>query len=204
MPSVRTMLGIGDGTGSRAVALTFDDGPHPEATPRVLDHLAAAGVAATFFLVGEQVERRPELARRIAAAGHGVELHGHRHRVALALTPAQVRDDLARGSAAIADATGARPRLYPPYGIFSAASLAAVRRHGLAPLLWARDGRDWRPGASAEAIAGRLTRQLRGGEVLLLHDADHYGPPGCWRATVAALPLVVAELARRRLTVAPA
>src|SRR4051812_4131243 len=78
VPAARRLLGVRDRVAD-GVALTFDDGPHPEATPAVLELLAGAGATATFFLVGEQVVRRPALAARIAAAGHGVGLHCHRH-----------------------------------------------------------------------------------------------------------------------------
>src|SRR6266566_8615347 len=92
-PALRGPLGIEDRTASgRGYALTFDDGPHPLGTPAVLSALADAGVTATFFLVGEQVERNPGLAAEIVAAGHGVALHCNRHRNLLRLTPRQVRD----------------------------------------------------------------------------------------------------------------
>jgi len=88
-----------------AVALTFDDGPHPEGTPAVLDALREAGAPATFFLAGEQVAARPALAAEIVAAGHRVELHCFRHRNQLRLTPRQLIDDAERGRAAIELAT---------------------------------------------------------------------------------------------------
>jgi peptidoglycan-N-acetylglucosamine deacetylase len=182
------------------VALTFDDGPHPDGTPAVLDALGVAGVRATFFLVGEQVRRWPALAARIAAEGHGVALHGDRHRLLLRIPPAALARDLDRGHAEIAAATGVAPALYrPPYGIFSPAGLAIARRRGWTPMLWSRWGRDWRHDARAASIAAKVTEDLRAGDVLLLHDADHYSAPGCWRATAAALPLVLAELERRGL-----
>jgi peptidoglycan/xylan/chitin deacetylase (PgdA/CDA1 family) len=175
--------------------LTFDDGPHAHGTPAALDLLREAGVRATFFLVGEQVERLPELAAEIAAAGHEVALHCHRHRCLLRLTPGQVGDDLRRAEAAIADATGQRPRRYrPPYGIFNAAALVLARSHGWAPLLWSKDGRDWRRRATADSIAAHATRGLGGGDVILLHDADHYSAPESWRQTVAALPRILAAI----------
>jgi peptidoglycan-N-acetylglucosamine deacetylase len=147
-------------------------------------------VRATFFLVGEQVERRPQLAAEIAAADHEVALHCHRHRCLLRLTPRQVRDDLRRGQAAIADATGQPPQRYrPPYGVFNAAALALARAHAWEPLLWSQDARGWQRGAAADSIA-RATRGLHGGDVILLHDADHYSAPGSWRQTVAALPRI--------------
>jgi peptidoglycan/xylan/chitin deacetylase (PgdA/CDA1 family) len=202
MPSLCRVLGVerrlepADGS----VALTFDDGPHPDGTPAVLTELERAGARATFFLVGEQVERRPGLAAEVAAAGHGIALHGHRHRNLLRLPPRALADDLARATAAIADATGAVPRLYrPPYGVFSPAGLALVRRRRLRPLLWSRWGRDWRARATPASIAGEVTRGLEAGDVLLLHDADFYSAEGSWRRTVAALPLVLEEIGRRCL-----
>lgn len=202
MPSVCRGLGVprrlADGSG--AVALTFDDGPHPQGTPAVLEALERAGARATFFLVGEQVERRPALAREIAAAGHGIALHCHRHRNLLRLGPRALRDDLDRAGQLIAEATGREPVLYrPPYGIFSSAGLGVVRRAGLAPLLWSRWGRDWTRRATPESIARTVTGGLTAGDVLLLHDADYYSAEDSWRRTAAALPHVLDEIARRGL-----
>ncbi len=180
--------------------LTFDDGPHARGTPAVLDLLRLADVRATFFLVGEQVERLPELAAEITAAGHEVALHCHRHRCLLRLTPGQVREDLQRAEATIADATGEPPRRYrPPYGIFNAAALVLARAHRWEPLLWSKDGRDWHRHATAHSIAAHATRGLRGGDVILLHDADHYSAPGSWRQTAAALPRILGAIEHQAL-----
>ena len=181
------------------VVLTFDDGPHPEGTPAVLELLAGAGASATFFLVGEQVERRPHLAARIAAEGHDVGVHCHRHTGLLRMGPRRTRDDLLRAAGAIEAAVGP-VRLYrPPYGVLNAAALATARGQGWQTWLWRREGRDWKGRATAESIAVRLTRRVRSGDVLLLHDADFYSAPGSWRNMVQALPLVLAELERREL-----
>jgi peptidoglycan-N-acetylglucosamine deacetylase len=175
-----------------AVAITFDDGPHPEGTPATLEALAAPNASATFFLCGEQVERDPALAAEIVAGGHGVAVHGHRHRNVLRLSPRTFVEDLERGIAAVEDAAGVRPGFYrPPYGIFSLPGIAEVRARGLRPMLWSRWGHDWRATRPPEAIAAEVTEDLRAGDVLLLHDADHYSQPGCWRGTVAALPAVI-------------
>jgi peptidoglycan/xylan/chitin deacetylase (PgdA/CDA1 family) len=177
---------------AKGVALTFDDGPHLEGTPAVLEELDRAGARATFFLVGEQVERLPSLAAEIAAAGHEVALHGFRHRLLLSRTPRALDRDLARANAVIEDATQRSPVCYrPPYGVFSLGALQVVRGRGLEPVLWSRWGCDWRARETPEAIARRATAGLRAGDVLLLHDADHYSDPGCWRRTVAALPAIV-------------
>ncbi|HEY2318054.1 MAG TPA: polysaccharide deacetylase family protein [Solirubrobacteraceae bacterium] len=186
--------------GAPGVALTFDDGPHPEGTPAVLDLLAAAGARATFFLVGEQVERRPALAARIATAGHAVALHGYRHHLQLRMAPATVEADIARGIAVVQDATGmALGRHRPPYGIYSAAGLRAARRAGLAPLLWSRWGKDWRRFTTPARIARRATRAVIAGDVILLHDADFYSARNSHHRTAVALKHILTELERRKL-----
>jgi peptidoglycan/xylan/chitin deacetylase (PgdA/CDA1 family) len=185
----------------REVAVTFDDGPHPRGTAAVLELLRAGTAPATFFLVGEQVERHPGLAREIAAAGHTIGLHGHRHRSMLRLSARQVRDDLLRGAAAIATATEREPaHVRPPYGALSAACLRAARREGWELVLWSRWGRDWRRAATGPSVAQALVGTgLDGGDILLLHDADHYAAPGSWRATAGALPRVLEAVAERGL-----
>jgi peptidoglycan/xylan/chitin deacetylase (PgdA/CDA1 family) len=170
----------------------------------VLAALAAAGAPATFFLVGEQVERRPALAAEIAAAGHEIGIHGYRHVLLLRRTPSGLARDLDRADDVIARATGRRPGWYrPPYGVFSAGALLQVRRRGWTPLLWSRWGRDWSVGAQAEAIAGRATRDLGAGDVVLLHDADFYSSRGSWRNTLAALPFVLDAVAAAGLPLVP-
>jgi peptidoglycan/xylan/chitin deacetylase (PgdA/CDA1 family) len=201
VPALRAPLGVEDRTRSRrGYALTFDDGPHAQGTPAVLEILARSGTRATFFLVGEQVRRDPALGREIAAAGHGIALHCDRHRNLLRLTPWQVRDDLQRALATIEDSTGVRPCLYrPPYGVLNAAALRLAARSGWRTLLWSHWGRDWEARATAESISRLLTTGAGEGSVLLLHDADDYSAPGSWRRTVAALPLVLERMAARGL-----
>ena len=189
--------------GVEGVALTFDDGPHPQGTPLVLEILREAGAQATFFLVGEQVERRPSLAAEIVAAGHRVELHCHRHRNALRLTAGMFLGDADRGRATIEEAGGqAIADHRPPYGIYSAGALRACRRRGWRPVLWSRWGRDWRGRATARSIALGATDSVRAGDIVLLHDADYYSAPGSWVRTVAALPIILEELGSRGLKTA--
>jgi peptidoglycan-N-acetylglucosamine deacetylase len=205
-PPLRRPLGIEDRTASgRGYALTFDDGPHPQGTQAVLEILAGAGVQATFFLVGEQVQRNPALAREIAAAGHGIGLHCHRHRNLLRLTPRQAREDIAEAEVTIEDATACSPNLYrPPYGLLNASALRLARRRGWRTLLWSQWGRDWQARATPESIVARVTDGAGEGSVLLLHDADYYSAPGSWRSTAAALPVVLETLGARGLSaVAP-
>ena len=204
VPAVAAALGIPTRASAPGVAITFDDGPHAAGTSAVLETLAAAQVRATFFLVGEQVLRMPALAAEIVAAGHAVAVHGHRHRNMLRLPPRAIAADLDRGAAVIADATGVRPVLHrPPYGIYSWPGLAAVRARGWTPVLWSRWGRDWRRSATGPGIAALVAAGVRAGDVLLLHDADHYSAPESWRATAAALPRVLDAVAAARLAPVP-
>jgi peptidoglycan-N-acetylglucosamine deacetylase len=179
------------------VVLTFDDGPHPEGTPAVLEVLARAGARAMFFMVGEQVQRRPAVAASVVSAGHLVAVHGYRHRLQLRLSSGAVADDLVRGVAAIADATGVQPLWHrPPFGIYSPAGLAAARAQGMHPLLWSRWGKDWRRFTTPARIASRTTRRVGAGDVILLHDADFYSAKLSHERTVAALPAVIGVLSR--------
>jgi peptidoglycan-N-acetylglucosamine deacetylase len=196
-PALRRSLEVEDRTASGCgYALTFDDGPHVEGTPAVLEILAGRGIQATFFLVGEQVRRNPALAREILSAGHWIGLHCDRHRNLLRLAPWQVRDDIARALAGIEDATGHSPTLYrPPYGVLNASALRIARAHDWRTLLWTQWGRDWEARATPASIVERVTDGVREGSVLLLHDADDYSAPGSWRRTAAALPRVLDVLA---------
>jgi peptidoglycan/xylan/chitin deacetylase (PgdA/CDA1 family) len=196
VPTFARRLGVECRLERPAVALTFDDGPHAEGTPALLDVLAAHGARATFFLVGEQVLARPALAREIVSAGHEVAVHGYRHTLLLRRRRAQLADDFDRAVDAIGGATGIRPQLYrPPYGVLSRGGLAEVRARGWRPLLWSTWGRDWERRATPASIAHRATRDLRAGDVVLLHDSDAYSSVGSWRATVAAVPSVLDAVA---------
>ena len=196
VPALARAYGIERRVDRNVVALTFDDGPHPEGTPATLEVLAGRNATATFFLVGEQVDAHPELARAIVEAGHEVAVHGYRHTLLLRRRPRSLASDLDRAFGAIESATGITPTLYrPPYGVFSARGLELVRARGWRPLLWSRWGRDWERRATAESIARRASRDLEAGDVVLLHDSDAYSSADSWRSTVAALPSVLDAVA---------
>jgi peptidoglycan/xylan/chitin deacetylase (PgdA/CDA1 family) len=201
VPAMRGPLGIADRTpDGRGYALTFDDGPHQLGTPAILEILARAGARATFFLVGEQVQRNPALVGEILAGGHTIGIHCQRHRNLLRLTPPQVREDLRQASALIEDLTGEPLRVYrPPYGILNTAALLIARTCGWRTYLWSHWGRDWDARATPRSIATRVTSDASAGAVGLLHDSDGYGAKDSWRQTAAALPLVLEALSRRGL-----
>lgn len=187
-----------------AVALTFDDGPHPEGTRAILELLERAKARATFFLVGEQVERSPEIAKEVAEAGHEIGVHCQRHRNLMRLTPGQVREDLDRAADVIAKTTAREPRVYrPPYGVLTIAALRYARNAGWEIFLWRREGHDWDADATPDSIASRILRRLAPADVILLHDADHYSAAGSWRRTAGALELLLRELEQRDLATAP-
>lgn len=178
----------------RAVALTFDDGPNPDATPAILDALAARGTKATFFILGRHAERWPELVARVAREGHSIGNHGYYHRKLHFKSPAYVRDDLRLGTECIEAATGRRPRLFrAPHGFRSPwvtpiAKSLGQRTVGWSLGVWDSD----RPGV--EAIADRTVGGARRGSILLLHDGDGYDPGGDRMQTARAVPIIVDRL----------
>jgi peptidoglycan/xylan/chitin deacetylase (PgdA/CDA1 family) len=195
------LAGVGD---PGHVALTFDDGPHPLSTPRFLTVLDRLGVRATFFLLGRWAARSPGLAKEIAAAGHEIAVHGYDHRCLLARSPRATYDDLTRARDVIADATGAPVRWFrPPYGVLTTATLGATRRLGLTPVLWTAWGEDWTARATPESVYRTVTADLAGGGTVLLHDSDVTSVPGSWRATLGALPRLVATCRERGLRPGP-
>src|ERR1019366_4562678 len=186
------------------VALTFDDGPDPDATPQFLTVLADRGLHATFFMLGSMVARSPGLAAEVAAAGHEVGVHGWDHRYLPLRGPRATRDDLTRARDTIAAATGSGPRLFrPPFGVLSTAALVTARRLALTPVLWTCWGREWTDGASPGSVYATLAADLAGGGTVLLHDSDCASPPGSWRAGLGALPTLLDECGRRDLRAGP-
>jgi peptidoglycan/xylan/chitin deacetylase (PgdA/CDA1 family) len=195
------LTGIGD---RGHVALTFDDGPDPASTPLFLAALDEADVKATFFLLGGMVQKAPWLAREIADAGHEVALHGWAHRAHVAVSPAQTFRDLRQGRDEVASAIGRAPEWYrPPYGVATAATFSACRKLGLRPVLWSAWGRDWTAKATPESVFQTVAKDLRGGGTVLLHDSDCTSKPESWRATLGALPLLLAHCAEEGWRVGP-
>ncbi len=205
LPAVRRGLpGLAGRGAAGHVALTFDDGPDPRSTPRFLDELRRLECGATFFVLGELLERHPELARRIVADGHELAVHGWRHDNALVTRPGRVMSEMKRAADLVSEVTGVRPAWYrPPYGVLSAEALIAARRWRLRPVLWSVWGRDWTESATAASVLATLRPGLRGGANVLLHDSDHTSAPGSWRSALGALPELVAHCRTSGLRVGP-
>ncbi len=179
------------------VYLTFDDGPDPRWTPRILDILAQANVRATFFLVGRLAVRHPALVRRLAAEGHEAGNHTWSHRHPWTLLASSARKEVRDGAAAIADLIGRAPKFFrPPHGRLRRCMIESAERSGQTLVLWNRSAVDWGPLGSARGIARRL-RATQAGDIVLMHD----GGRGINRPEelVKVLPEFLSNLSRRDL-----
>jgi peptidoglycan/xylan/chitin deacetylase (PgdA/CDA1 family) len=153
------------------IAITIDDGPDPDVTPKVLALLDARGVTATFFCIGTQLELHPDLGREIHARGHAIENHSYRHPNTFSLLgPAAMAAEVARGQDCIMQAIGTAPRFFrAPAGLRNPFLQPVLARLGLQLASWTRRGFDTVNG-DASAVLARLTRSLAGGDIVLLHD----------------------------------
>jgi peptidoglycan/xylan/chitin deacetylase (PgdA/CDA1 family) len=152
------------------LSLTFDDGPDPRWTSRVLDALDRCGARATFFMVGVRILAAPAAARAVLAAGHEVQLHCHRHVRHTDLDEAEIERDT-RAALAVLAGIGVRPTQWrTPWGVETAASARVARAHGLSLVRWTLDTHDWR-GDRPEAMLANARPLLVDGDVVLMHDA---------------------------------
>jgi len=172
---------------SSRLALTFDDGPNPAVTPRLLDVLDRHNVKATFFLIGRWVREEPSLAKEIAARGHAIGNHTDTHPRLTFCSPARTKAELDRCDDAIEAAVGRKPTwMRPPFGFRNPVLHGIVQRRGSAGVvMWSRWAWDWKPQPAAKVIE-RLAA-VKGGDILLLHDGDHRFLNGDREHTVAAV-----------------
>jgi peptidoglycan-N-acetylglucosamine deacetylase len=180
----RTIRRTGD---ESALALTFDDGPNPNVTPRLLDLLDRYKAKATFFLIGAWVRAVPEIAREIAARGHAIGNHTYTHPWLTFCGNQRTRTELDHCDDAIEAATGKKPRwMRPPFGFRSPILNRIVRaRGGAGVAMWSRWAWDWKRQAPSAVI--RRLANVKGGDILLLHDGDHQMLTGDRRHTVDAV-----------------
>lgn len=178
----------------KVVALTFDDGPNPEATPLILDTLAEKGVRATFFVLGSHAERWPELVRRISSEGHQIGNHGYFHRKLQFKSPFYVRRDIRLGIRAIKRAGAPAPRFFrSPHGFRSPWTTPIASSYGERTVGWSLGVWDSdRPGV--DEIVRRTVEGVTPGSIVLLHDGDGYNPDGDRMQTAAALPHIIDRL----------
>ncbi len=182
------------------VALTFDDGPDPEVTPKVVELLKQAGHRATFFCVGRRAEAHADIVAGLRSGGHGVENHTYSHPNTFAFRGARgLRREIEKAQTAIERAGGGRPVFFrAPAGIQNPLLTAVLANAGLSLVSWTRRGFDTVTGDGSR-VAARLGRNLRGGDILLLHDGSSARTAGRTPVVLDALPRVLDEMARKGL-----
>lgn len=172
--------------GTKKLALTYDDGPNDPHTEALLDVLDQHDVKATFFLIGRYVRQRPDLVRRQLVLGHAIGNHTWDHPNLIFSTPGSLRAQLERTSQEIFDACGQKPTLFrPPFGGRRPGVLQTANALGMTPIMWNVTCYDW-SAKSSESIERHAVRQIRGGNVILLHDGGHLGFGADRRHTVKA------------------
>lgn len=183
-----------------AVAITIDDGPHPDITPRVLQLLDEHGAQATFFCVGQKVRRYSEIAREILRRGHTIENHSQRHVHNFSLLgPRGLLEEVGSAQESIAAATGATPRFFrAPAGLRNPFLDPVLARLDLRLASWTRRGFDT-VSRDPEAVLGKLTRHLGGGDILLLHDGHPGRSASKQPIILEVLPRLLAAVARAGL-----
>jgi peptidoglycan/xylan/chitin deacetylase (PgdA/CDA1 family) len=161
----------------KSLYLTFDDGPDPLWTPLILDILGAAGVSATFFVIGKHARSIPALVRRVAAAGHSIGNHTWSHRHPWTMSRAEARREVRDGTAAISDVLGFRPGFFrPPHGRVRQCMLEEAENASQTTVLWSLSAIDWGPLGGADKIADRLAKAAPG-DIVLMHDGGGRNKP---------------------------
>ena len=177
------------------VYLTFDDGPDPIYTPRLLDLLAEHSCPASFFVTGLHAEEHPEIVKRIIDEGHSIGCHGYDHHSMLLAGRGRIHADIRRSVRTISDITGYSPQMYrPPYGMFGPSALSVTGKLEIKIILWSLSSGDYRPVTPAR-IVSNIVGRVNSGDIVLLHD----------RGTnvenmLTALPVVLEELRKKGLT----
>lgn len=187
-------VAVGRPLAEKVVALTFDDGPYPPYTGQVLDILRENRTVATFFLIGANVVKYPELVRRIAAEGHQLGNHTYNHSDLLKLGREQIAAETDRAGTVIAAIAGERPHVIrPPHGFRDPLVLDVLERQGLRVIEWSVASRDWtNPGT--DAIVGRTLKEVKSGSIILLHDGDGVEAAAPRMQTVEAAGRIIRHL----------
>lgn len=185
---------------SSQIAITLDDGPDPEVTPRVLELLQAEGVHATFFCIGERARRYPALVRACAAAGHAIENHSDSHSAAFSVMgPQRLRGEIERAQQTLAELSGRSPRFFrPPAGLRSPLLDPLLRRARLQLVSWTRRGFDT-VSSDGGKVLHRLTHHVGAGDILLLHDGHAARTAAGIPVVLEVLPAMLRQLKERQL-----
>jgi len=190
-----TFTGLGRGT--KKLALTYDDGPNDPHTLRLLEVLAKHNVQATFFVIGRFVKQRPDIVRELVRAGHEIGNHTFNHPNLIFVSSERTRKEVIDCQQALLEATGASPRLFrPPFGGRRPGTLQIVRTLGLEPVMWNVTGYDW-TAPPADTIVAKVSRQIRGGDMILLHDGSHVRMGANRSQTVIATDRILAKYKER-------
>jgi peptidoglycan-N-acetylglucosamine deacetylase len=191
----RTFTGLAHGT--KQIALTYDDGPNDPHTLRLLEVLARHKLHATFFLIGRYIQQRPDIVREIVKAGHIVGNHTFTHPLLIFKSEAEVRQELSDCNAALGEAVGEHSNLFrPPFGGRRPAVLRVARELGMEPIMWNITGYDWYA-PSAMGIVSDVSKQIRGGGVILLHDGGHKRMGADRSQTVLATDRLIARYKKK-------
>ncbi len=187
----RSFIGLPPGT--RQLALTYDDGPNDPCTLQLIEVLARHDVKATFFVLGKFVEQKPDIVRALVAAGHVIGNHSWDHPRLIFASDAELRSQVERTQTAVFDARGVTPTLFrPPYGGRRPGTLQAVRKLGLEPVMWNVTCYDWKA-TSADKVFAHAQRQIRGGDIILMHDGDQKAMGADRSHTVEATDRLIAH-----------
>jgi len=185
------------------LALTFDDGPNDPHTLNLLDVLAKHGVQATFFLIGKHVAARPEVARRVAAAGHVIGNHTFTHPNLAFCSEQRIRQELSDCKKVLRETIGEHSNLFrPPFGARRPAVLQIAREMGMMPVMWSVTCYDWKP-TTAERVERNAARQISGGEIILLHDGGHVAFGADRAHTIAATERIIARYKSEEFSFVP-
>ncbi len=183
-------------TSDKVVALTFDDGPSPVWTPKILDELKKAGVKATFFMLGRHVEQYPDVAKRVAAEGHEIGNHTYDHHVLIYYKTEELEKEIKDAEKIIKNATGKTTRYFrPPKAWLTAAEKQKIEDMGYRTVLWSLNSKDWVTFHDKQ-ITSYLLRHIRPGDIILFHDSGGvFGTEGGNRTqTVKVIPRLVGKL----------
>lgn len=187
----RTFTGLSRGT--KKLALTYDDGPNDPHTLRLLEVLAQHDVRATFFVIGRFVTQRPDIVRELMRAGHAVGNHTFSHPNLIFASAERTRKEIADCQEVLLETTGETSRLFrPPFGGRRPGTMQLARALGLEPVMWNVTGYDW-SAPQADSIVARVSRQIRGGNVILLHDGSHLRMGADRSQTVIATDRIIAK-----------